>query len=258
LCHASHLDGRCYFFGPDKLSHAQRLEVVRRHCALDDPHLLDVSWGKGRIWRRSGFDPAVRLDIRQLPRVTHRANWLDLPKLFPCGSFDLAVWDPIHVPDVGRTSVRYARYAAAEAPVKGKSILPLVSPFQAAVRPVLDPTSGTLIIKVKDINHARRVHWQVRRLLDLAEDIGWLACDQDLSLGPLTDDPKWQMQYLAPKYWSNWLVLHTAARCPGRGVRRPRARRSEMCGKPFRGRADAVTCSARCRKRRQRDRAALA
>jgi hypothetical protein len=231
-------------------------ELIRLHVGVNDPHLLDASWGYGLVWRRSSFYPTARLDIRNLPGVTHEASWLELPRLFATGAFDAAIWDPIHVPDASATSARYARYVADQAPVRGESVLPFVEPFLVAVRPILDASSGTLIVKLKDINHAGRVQWQVRRLLEVAERLGWLACDEDLSLGTLTDDPKWQVQHLTPKCWCSWLVLHTAPHCPGHGIPRPRARRcaNPECRLPFRGRADALTCSDACRQRRHRAR----
>ena len=222
--------------------------LIRLHTALDDPIILDCSGRASSLWK-GRLRPSSVLDLRPFPGVTHVGNWLSLPTLFAAGSIDCAVWDPIHAPDAGKRG-RYARYVADEAPVKGKDVVQLFRPFLEAVRPVLDPHRGTLVVKIADVNHANGYRFQAADLWRIAQELGWRACGRvSTSRPPAGDDPKWIAQFSLPTGVTDWLVFHVAARCPQRaGLPRPRNHRCLVCGKPFRARADAKTDSPACRK----------
>jgi hypothetical protein len=79
--------------------------------------------GLGRLPMRQHV---VKCDVNSaLPNLDRVSSWLDLPRYFKRGSFDVLVADFIHVGDVGKTSQRYGRYVAPENPIKGPSITPL-------------------------------------------------------------------------------------------------------------------------------------
>jgi hypothetical protein len=217
--------------------------LIRLHTALDDPIILDCSGRASGLWL-ARLRPTFVLDLRPFPGVTHVGNWRDLPALFAPKSIDCAVWDPIHVPNANPRG-RYGRYVADEAPVKGKNVVHLFAPFLVAVRPILDPHRGTLVVKMADINTANAYQWQAFELWKTAQDLGWHLCGRvGVERPPAGDDPKWIRQFSMPTGVTDWLVFHVAARCPQRiGLPRPRNHRCLVCGKPFRARSDAKTCS---------------
>jgi len=229
--------------------------LIRLHTALDDPIILDCSGRASGLWE-GRLRPTFVLDIRSFPGVTHVGNWLDLPTLFAANSTDCAVWDPIHVPDAGKNG-RYARYRADDFPVKGKTIVPLFRPFLEAVRPTLDPQRGTLICKIAELNHGNGYAAQAFWLWRIALELDWRYCGRVcISRPPAGDDTKWISQFSMPVGATDWIVFPAAKRCPQRrGLPRPRNHRCLVCGKPFRGRADAQTHNPTCRKALSRRRA---
>jgi hypothetical protein len=228
-------------------------DLADRHCPIQEPLILDPTWGAGGIWRGSRHYPQVRLDIEPKPKATHCASWLDLPSLFAAGTFQLAVVDVIFVDDVGGTSRRYQRYVSPRQGETGASVAERIGPLLAVVRAVLDPKVGTVLWKFQDINHANAVLYLTHELRLAALERGWRVCDYEPALArSLTEDPKWINQHLSPRTLTYWYVLHPGPRCPGNGTPRPRNHRCVVCGTPFLGRADALTCGPRCRRRLSR------
>jgi hypothetical protein len=140
--------------------------------------------------------------------------------------------------------------------LKGKNIAPLFAPFLEAARAVLQPKTGIVLAKIADQVHNGCRQWQFIDLVLEARAAGFTSCDYAVKPHTSPTDPKWIREY----HWRSpafWVVLRNGAARHGPGVGR-------LCicvvdGVAFKAkRSDAVTCSDRCRQRRQRRRRAVA
>jgi hypothetical protein len=229
-------------------SDPQRLRRLLGLHAVREPRIIDTTYGHGVFWRGLPYRP-TRLDVRDLPGVDHVAAWSDLPQLFGPASFDVVVWDPIHVSDIGASSVMGQRYAADAAPVRGPDINALYEPFLESARQVLAPESGICIVKLADQVHGQRQRLHFVDLVIVARALNWTVCDYDVAVRPSTIvDSKWIRELHVRKSWAFWVVLRNGPRCEGPG--RMRMHICPGCQEPFRPKQrNAVTCGERCKKR---------
>jgi hypothetical protein len=230
--------------------------------AVDGP-VLDASWGYGRIWSQALLERyhPTRLDIRPLNGVDVVGDWNALGEIFAPTHFVTALWDAPHLPDAGANGLvggrgwgdQYGTYTpGVGADLRAKSICGLFEPFLTSVRQVLDPTDGTLIVKISDTVHAGELQWQPFRLWQTALDYQWTPCDYQVRQRAQPIDPKWRKQYHFRRGATHWMVFHTGLTCPGRGV--DLVRTCPGCGGFFRPRRrDQATCGDRCRQRRHRE-----
>lgn len=232
---------------------AQLLELH----AVANPRIVDCTYGRGAIWGRL---PArrriIKVDINaDLPGLDVVADWLDLGQHFAPGSIDVLVWDPIHVADAGRTSQLYDRYVAPAHAVKGATgVAGLFPGFLDVAAQVVKHRTGIVLVKLADQVHAQRQQWQAFTFVPEAQARGWTACDYTIVIRPTpTPDPKHKHAYHLRKAHSFWIVLRHGPSCRGPGKRLQYEFTCHVCGKTFLARrADATTCSPRCRKRRSR------
>lgn len=191
--------------------------------------LIDICFNRGSMWRGLPYAP-LRCDIDPtLPNLDVIADWKDLPNFIGAGRATTVVADPLFVSHAGKNSV-WRRYATELNEFSETSVLGQVRDILQSARAMLDPSSGTLILKLGDQVHANRQQFQAFRALNLAEQLGWLLCDQRTTEGARMPDPK----RLRRLHWDSqvhWLVLHTGARCPGIGLGLPGRARCAWCGR---------------------------
>lgn len=238
---------------PRPRSDSQRLRRLLGLHAVSGARIIDTTYGHGVFWRGLPYHP-TRLDVRALPGVDHVAHWQDLPRLFGPSTFDVVVWDPIHITDVGTASIMGQRYAAAEAPVRGLSISALYGPFLESARAVLEPGVGICIVKLADQVHNGRQRLAFVDFVIAARALDWTVCDYDVGMRPSSlIDPKWVRELHVRKSWAYWVVVRNGPACHGPGQLRMHV--CPGCRMPFRpSRRDAVTCGDRCQKRMDRRR----
>jgi hypothetical protein len=234
-------------------SDPQRLRRLLGLHAVSAPRIIDTTYGHGVFWRGLPYHP-TRLDVRDLPDVDHVADWRTLPRMFGPSAFDVVVWDPIHVTDVGARSIMGMRYAAAEAPVRGLSIGALYGAFLETARAVLEPDTGICIVKLADQVHNGRQRLAFVDFVIAARALDWTVCDYDVAVRPSAIvDPKWVHQLHVRKSWAFWIVVRNGSACHGPGQLRMHI--CPGCGLPFRPkRKDAETCGGRCEQRMYRRR----
>ena len=80
-------------------------ELLELH-AVARPRVVDCTYGRGNIWghlpiRQQVFKADINPDLPGLDLV---ADYRELPRYLARASVDVLVWDPIHAPDVGRSS----------------------------------------------------------------------------------------------------------------------------------------------------------
>jgi hypothetical protein len=224
--------------------------------AVAEPRILDATYGDGVMWRGLPYRP-TRMDLRPDLDLDVVGDWSAMPSLFGMASFDVVVFDPPHVTDagdgMGAGSDWHARYGLDSPLTHGAdNIAHLYGTFLHAARAVLVPKTGIVLAKIADQVHDRAQQWQHVDFVLAARAAGFTVCDYAIKLrqqlGPV--DPRWQQRYHVPKPWSFWIVARAGSSCRGPGV--ARHRRCAMCGAELDGRRDALTCSPRCQKRRQR------
>jgi hypothetical protein len=221
--------------------------------------MLDASWGHGRIWGSSLLERyrPTRLDIRADTDPDVVGDWNELAGQFPPASFDVVVWDPPHITDAGRGLVGAGgwadRYGTHSRGLRALNVCHLFAPFLEAARSVLEPRTGTLIVKLADQVHAGRLQWQPFELRNVASASGWLPCDYQVRVRSQPLDPRWTVQHHVRRGATFWLALHTGSRCPNPGLELLRVCAGATDGHLFRPRRrDQLTCSDRCRQRRHR------
>lgn len=225
---------------------------------VEEPVILDATWGGGRMWKGCPYQPTTRFDVRPMPGVDVVGEWSQLPDLFLPHSFAAVVWDPPHQTDGGTHALGGGwadAYGTAGAGVRGHpNINHLYPGFLSAARAVLHPADGTLLCKIADQTHGGLQHLQAVDFVLACRAAGWTVCEMVPKMrrpGPL--DPKWRRQYHVRKAWSYWICAHPGPRCPAVGV--ALVRECEGCGRPFRARrVDARTCGTACRMRVHRAR----
>lgn len=234
-------------------SDPSRLRRLLGLHAVPDPRIVDVTYGHGGFWRGLAYRP-VRLDIRDLPGLDYVADWRALPSMFGPGSFDVVVWDPIHITDVGSKSIMGKRYAAAAAPVTGEDISSLYVPFLESARVVVQPETGVCIVKLADQVHNARQQLHFVDFVNTARQLGWTVCDYDMATRPSAIvDGKWIRELHVRKSWAFWIVIRNGSACEGPG--RQRLAICPGCQLPFRpSRRDARVCTPKCRQRLHRGR----
>jgi hypothetical protein len=227
------------------------------------PSLLDASWGGGRLWRGCPYQPTTRLDRRAMPEVDVVGDWDHLGELFQPHAFEVVVWDPPHQTDGGVHALGGdwpAAYGTAGLDVQRRpNINHLYAPFLEAARAVLQPTAGTVLVKIADQTHNGVQHLQAVDFVLACRASGWTVCEMVPKMrrpGPL--DPKWRRQLHVRKAWSYWICAHPGPRCPAVGV--SLVQTCAGCGRDFRAqRSHAKTCGrAGCQSRvYRRNRAAM-
>jgi SAM-dependent methyltransferase len=176
--------------------------------------ILDAAVNAGRFWRGSQR-PAIGLDVNPRYRPDVVADNLHMP--FHEGSFDVVVYDPLHIPNQGKDrskdfNTRFGLVLKASA-VQGYNFSHLYLPFALEAYRVLRP-EGILLCKIADYVHNHRLQWAHVDLLQAAMAVGFCPCDCIVKIrkGPIVD-PKWQVAHHARRHHCYWLVLRKSGKC---------------------------------------------
>lgn len=185
-------------------------QLLELHAA-PKPHILDVTYGKGALWRGLPL-PEERLDVRALTGLTCRGDFRALPTEWTA-RFDVVVFDPPHFPEIGARS-RYADRFGATEDAAGLAHAPdithLFAPFLREAKRVLRP-NGIILAKLIDIVHRGAMRWQVWDFVDAARGTpGLTPCDRlirvDEHAATLTGH-NWQRQYHLRRADCFWVVV---------------------------------------------------
>jgi hypothetical protein len=228
--------------------------------AVADPEILDVCANVGVMWR--GLERqfrVTRMDRQPFPGVDVVGRWQDLPLLFPAHCFDVVAFDPPYLTQTGLGlagssrgyGVRYGTQSGAE-DLSGPNIIAFFRPFLSAARTVLRDDRSIVVAKIGDVVRSNRRQWQPLEFIMAARELGFTAYEMEpLPVRGFAYDPK-NIHQFHLRSRTYWIVLHGDSTCVGPGVAVAHVCVAPDCGRPFRGRADALTCSPRCRQRRKR------
>lgn len=209
---------------PPSVIHGNDADVLTVLFALHappQPRILDVTYGRGVMWKRMPVQP-WRNDIAPTLEADSHHDFRYLPADW-AGRFDVVVFDPPHITEVGQN----ARLAKANPyglhdqhgqPVRMVDIAPLFPAFLAEAKRVLAP-GGLVFAKLKDGVHRSRFRWLSHDFKVAAEQVGFTCCAPLLKVDPhagrivganwaTVDHPRTQHTW--------WMVLHNGVHCVAR------------------------------------------
>lgn len=176
--------------------------------------ILDATVNKGRIWKGS-TRTIVGMDIDH----AHKPDIVADNTNMPCEdeSFDVIVYDPPHIPNVGRDGLKdfQERFGLiVKSPIEnGYNLTHTFPPFLKEAFRVLRK-NGILFCKIADYVHGHRYQWAHVEFIKAAEAHGFTACDCIIKVrkGPITD-PRWKTAHHARRQHVYWLIFRKGKKC---------------------------------------------
>ncbi len=192
------------------------LHAPHRNLCPDRLRILDVTYGKGTMWRHTGLAP-YRMDLDPEKGLDWVGSFMDkLP--WANGNeyqklWDVVVFDPPHISDVGSTSAFMDRYIGPDGP-KGKSIAPYFAPFLEQVKRVLAP-DGIVLAKISDQVHGQAHQWQQVEFVQAVWSAGLVACDQVVNAHPSAGGIRglWRQVLHTRNSHCFWIVVRQGPKC---------------------------------------------
>jgi hypothetical protein len=247
--------GRTLTYGAYDSAEATRRYV---HLAFRDCHTaIDLTYAHGGFWKRP-YPPGLTITTSNIDPSSGAELHLDFTATgLPDGAYDLAIYDPPHLADLGADSIMGRRFDT----VKGTPGLHLL--VTAGVREAWRIAIRGVLIKLADTSHGSEFLQLSRWVYD---ELGVEPYFVAHTMRPPLGDGRRRVQRVP---WSNGAVYLIFRRDYGKhhdfdrqydrqqmshmASQRAR-RRCAMCDRPIGDRRGvAATCSATCRKRRQRE-----
>jgi hypothetical protein len=237
-------------------------EAARRFIdlAFRDAHTcIDLTYAAGCFWKGPTL-PGLDVTTNNINPSSNAALHLDFTATgLPDDAYDLVVYDPPHLADLGADSIMGRRFGT----VKGTPGLRLL--LTAGMREAWRIARVGILVKLADHSHGGEFlqlsHWVYD---ELAAELYFSAH----TYRPPLRDGKWRAQRVPRNNGADWLIFRKdggkhhdfdqryqrqqASRLASIGD----VRRCAMCDSPISSRrADAATCSATCRQKMHRQRA---
>lgn len=199
------------WFGEDPELLEKMLDFYPHKPPVD---ILDATVNEGRFWK--GTKRAiVGMDINPKVKPDIVADNTDMP----CedDSFDVIVYDPPHIPNVGRDGIKdfQDRFGLiVKSPIEnGYNLTHTFPPFLKEAFRVLRK-NGVLFCKIADYVHGHRYQWAHVEFIKAAQEIGFTACDCIVKVrkGPITD-PRWKTAHHARRQHVYWLIFRKSKKC---------------------------------------------
>lgn len=189
-------------------------------CVLDfyprrrPTRILDTTINVGRFWK-DNRRPVIGLDIEPRYHPDIVGDNLQMP--FQSEIFDVAVYDPPHVPNQGKDrrkdfNTRFGLGLKSPAE-KGYNFSHLYPAFVREAYRVLK-SEGILLCKITDYVHNHRLQWAHVEMIQAAAAVGFQPCDCIVKIrkGPIVD-PKWKKAHHARRHHCYWLVFRKSRKC---------------------------------------------
>jgi hypothetical protein len=142
------------------------------------------------------------------------------------------VADPIFVDDIGKNS-HWRQYAIrTDGPAADGSVVELLGQILTVALELLDPRTGTLLLKIGEQNHDDRPQRHGHVVNTLADQLGLHVCGQWTEPSRSVTDPKRQTVRHYPSAL-HLFILHPFPRCPYRGLRLVGRTKCAWCKEPI-------------------------
>jgi hypothetical protein len=232
------------------------------HCFFRDAQTaLDLTYGAGRFWKLP-MPPGLALTSNNLDPSSHADLHLDFTATgLPDEAYDVAIWDPPHLPHLGDTSFMARRYGTI------RSTAGLQTMIEAGVLEAWRIARVGIIVKLADSPNGGAylplTSWAT-------EALGVWPVYVMHTIGRPSPRPRGEIARVPRNNGADWLVFRKGGRRYPDFVKlyeRQQALHIALpeqlpccasCNAPLEGkRADAVACSPACRQKlyRQRSRA---
>jgi hypothetical protein len=192
--------------------------LISIHVEVPEPIIVDVTYNKGNMWKKSGYSPYLTSDINTVfaPSVDVCASMYAMP--FCRSSFDVLVLDPPHLPSVAdsvnSSKIWRERYGLISDDFlrDGDNVSPIFYPMLMEAKRVL-VDGGICIVKIADFVHNHRFQWQMVDLINTARKIDMTPCDLAIktnnSSGNLSSS-KWKNVYHLRRAHSYFVCIRNA------------------------------------------------
>jgi hypothetical protein len=127
---------------------------------------------------------------------------------FPCGHWDVVVYDPPHTGDQGKTA--FAEMYGTGVVTKGGNLVHTYPAFLNEARRVIRP-NGLLLVKLADCTHGGKFHFSTAEFYLAAKEYGFrLQGYHILPRKGVIVDPKWKKASHPRQNHSMWLAFKKA------------------------------------------------
>ena len=241
-----------------RYSSAEAVRILL-HCFFRDAHTaIDLTYGAGQFWKPP-YPPGLTLVTNNIDPTAPTDVHVDYTATgFPDAAYDVAMWDPPHLPHLAPTSFMARRYGTVRSTLRFRAMI------DAGAREAWRIAGVGVIVKLADFPNGGAylplTSWAY-------EALGAAPCYVMHTIGRPSPRPAGEVGRVPRNNGADWLVFRKdGPRYPdfvemygrqqvSRLAQLVRARRCSMCDSPIGGRRpNAATCSATCRKRAQRQR----
>lgn len=187
--------------------------------APDATDVLDCTYNRGVMWKKSGHAPTVTVDLDPDMPADHAADFRDMP--FDDNSFDVVVFDPPHLPAAvaskGSSGIEHMQYGLGgdHDYRQGDNISPAFVGFAAEAQRVLRP-GGVVFAKIADLVHNHRYQWQHVDFIVAAQLAGMSPCDVIVKADPAAANlksSKWRNVKHFRRAHCYWIVVRNGRSC---------------------------------------------
>lgn len=258
------IKGRTLMYGPYSSAEATRRYI---HLAFRDAHTaIDLTAAHGGFWKPP-VPPELAITTNNLDSTSRADLHLDFTDTgLPDGAFDLAVYDPPHLADLGADSIMGKRFGSA---MGNEGLDQLVT---AGVREAWRIARIGILVKLADSSHGGEFLQLSRWVLDQFDVQPYFVAH---TTRPPLEDGKWKVQRVPRSNGAVYLVWRKDGhqhrdfdglyeRQLARSVRQAEREKTlneaqRLCAScltllPPDAPSYAVTCSASCRNRLYRER----
>lgn len=190
------------------------MQLLQLH-AVPGPRILDLTYGRGRMWRQLAYTP-WRNDLNPELETDSHYDFRALPDEWT-ETFDVVVFDPPHNAEVGANS-RYAQHFGSRQPelLHAPDITHLFAPTLAQAVRVLK-RHGVMLTKIIDgVHRGRYRHQYVDYVVAVRATPGLTACEpliKEERRAETMTGHNWQVVHHARRAHTYWAVAKKGSRC---------------------------------------------
>jgi hypothetical protein len=192
--------------------------LLKVHCAVDNPKILDVTYNTGKMWKGASYQP-TRMDIDSSLELDIVGDFTSIP--FQEATYDVIVFDPPHLPTHAASEnsskiweKRYGITSSGEGR-EGDNVSGMFLPFLKEAKRVLK-SGGIVLAKIADIVHNHRYQWHCVDFINAVREVGMTPCDMLIKCDPNAGNlqsSKWNNVKHLRKAHCYWIVVRNSNKC---------------------------------------------